>query len=1145
MADISLEIELEDQQVEQIFLKTEKAAQKTALSMKESFEDAEKGQKALREASVQTETQIESNSAAILRQRTVLMKATESMKGFADTTTQVSNVFDQVNDSVDRTFDAFKTLGENVERVFSTLGVLVAFASRFGVVQNIFKKFGVNIRTLVIDLENAVDAVEELQKNFTEENIEKFGLALLSIGQSLGLVDKLSLRLVANLNRVSTQLDKVEGDVGFFDIVEAFSGYKSALEGTLASVVGLGAALAYRFRVPLLAAVDATRFAIKATRELGEVTTDTIKFFTRNTKNVFGFTAAIGGLATGLTVLGAGFTDSRNEFLRLGGTATLVAGLLLGGVAYAITQVVIGMGTLANWAGTQLVAAFGRSTAVFIEAEKQFQVFFRTVESFNLFTQGAVGPADEWIEKIEEISQRLNVSRDSLQKAGAEIVAVGNKIGLNREQLERLTEVSANYAKITGKDVFDISVKLLQGLTGQSQAVTSLGLKLTSTANQQFLLNEGLEEQFDKLSEGSKAQVRFINLIKQFQPQAAAALAVTNSLADANVRYENNLKRLNIELGRGAALIENNSLVFAGLNTLLDNVNSNVISAAGFMGALGARVLQIGGFFLTLAFKIFFVVELVKTLNLLTKSNFFASIMARDIPIVNASLDTFIRRLTGSQEKLRSMNSAVLLLSDTFTTVFRKAAKFFFGMEAATLTFGGAIKGLGGRIAAVTRVVAKFIAPFVSILLPIFLKLGAIVGAVVLAFYTLRDAFSVLEEETGFLSTFGEIFAEVFGSPSEILATIKEGIENFVGLIQKGYRTAVGFLAFSLSRVVGLFAELAATPLGTRIISDAVFDKVQKLNRRIAEFQGTLKGAGFDVAVFSKGVSNLASKGMDLLSVTIEDVNRLADELKNVGLTELQILQNTKTARLAIIDAALRDEIISEGRAADIRNKILQDFAIKQKVILDKMAEDARIKNQDITTNFFTSWSTLSNVLQDVARDMKTTFKDIGNAAIQGMGSAVTQGFAAVGEALVKQENALEAFGKAFLGIIGDLAIQLGQSFILQGIANSLNPLTPGSGVGLIAAGAALAAFGGALKASVGGGGGASGAAGGAGSSNLNGPSQLISVGEEDFDREPKVKEVNVIVQGNMLNTRESAVAIAELLNDSFDKEGIKIRGAV
>lgn len=171
-----------------------------------------------------------------------------------------------------------------------------------------------------------------------------------------------------------------------------------------------------------------------------------------------------------------------------------------------------------------------------------------------------------------------------------------------------------------------------------------------------------------------------------------------------------------------------------------------------------------------------------------------------------------------------------------------------------------------------------------------------------------------------------------------------------------------------------------------------------------------------------------------------------------------------------------------------------------------------------------------------------SNFKEVGKQAFQTLGRGVGQAFAAFGQALASGEDAGKAFLQSMLGLFADVAIQLGTSFILQGIAHSMNPLTPGLGGPLIAAGAALATFGGVLKGLSGGKAQTSSSTGG-GIAASPSPSTELNQGPE-LERVKPDTNVQVVVNGDVLDSDESAMRIAQLLGDAFDKKGVVINGA-
>jgi hypothetical protein len=182
----------------------------------------------------------------------------------------------------------------------------------------------------------------------------------------------------------------------------------------------------------------------------------------------------------------------------------------------------------------------------------------------------------------------------------------------------------------------------------------------------------------------------------------------------------------------------------------------------------------------------------------------------------------------------------------------------------------------------------------------------------------------------------------------------------------------------------------------------------------------------------------------------------------------------------------------------------------------------------------------------DFAATANKNFAEAGKAAFQTFGQGVGQAFSNVGKALQKGEDGLKAFGDALLQTIGQIAVQLGTTFILQGLAYLFAGLP--NGPSLIAAGGALAVAGGVLAASGGGSASASGAGGGgvAASPSGGGVATAPGAATDVVDNKPvePVTKVAVTIQGNVFDTAETGLRITQILNDAFDQQGVAVRTA-
>mgnify|MGYP000847545587 FL=1 len=183
---------------------------------------------------------------------------------------------------------------------------------------------------------------------------------------------------------------------------------------------------------------------------------------------------------------------------------------------------------------------------------------------------------------------------------------------------------------------------------------------------------------------------------------------------------------------------------------------------------------------------------------------------------------------------------------------------------------------------------------------------------------------------------------------------------------------------------------------------------------------------------------------------------------------------------------------------------------------------------------------------------VRSSWLDMRKTLFTTMVNGFQSAFNAMGAALVNGGNAFDAFGKAMLGMFGQLASQLGMFFFLEGIAFLVGG-NYAKGAALMAAGGALMVFGGVLQALSGGGAGATGAsAGGAGGAGGAASSTVGDVGDNttglsDTAARERQTNIEVNIQGNVLGDKRTlGLEIADALNEAFGNDGIIIaRGAL
>lgn len=311
-------------------------------------------------------------------------------------------------------------------------------------------------------------------------------------------------------------------------------------------------------------------------------------------------------------------------------------------------------------------------------------------------------------------------------------------------------------------------------------------------------------------------------------------------------------------------------------------------------------------------------------------------------------------------------------------------------------------------------------------------------------------------------------------------------------------------------------------------------------------------GALFEQYIVSPILTFFGDKLVSIIGVFSEDA---ASKLRSVG---DGIINYYKTAQQSAVQGLSDLTIAAAEATADAANNVLEtkasDFATKTIENLKAKIEEARAAGEQKPDNNTTgpdltealsvtdalglALKGADEQIKQLAKTANDGFKSVGKSAVDGIGKAVGGAFAEFGKALKNGDNALKAFASAFIASVGQTAIALGQEFILRGAAYAFSGdsrLEARSGP-LIAAGAALATFGGVLSAV---GGGASGGGGGGAASPSEGEGgALLGSDLNQLEQEKQQNAISVNIQGDVLDSKDTSLRIVELIQQYGDLNG-------
>ena len=410
-------------------------------------------------------------------------------------------------------------------------------------------------------------------------------------------------------------------------------------------------------------------------------------------------------------------------------------------------------------------------------------------------------------------------------------------------------------------------------------------------------------------------------------------------------------------------------------------------------------------------------------------------------------------------------------------------------------TFGGALSQLSNRFNDVLETLGKM-ATQSPVVIALLKALGDVFLAMNNSITGLAGSGDVVGDLIKTFLGFGQTIVTYVVAPLEMLYNV--GVITFNTLKVAGQSLLVLFLDIGNVIVQTLVYPMQKVSEGAAVLASVVSDKTAKAFKDAAE--------GFKS--FRDGSTMAAEGAREVLTEFDKELAASNDKLFDFNVSEKI---STVVAKVkAVADAAKEAAKPTDDGGGN--------------------TSPVRIGLLSISDAFGAMSDGIDNRLADLKENAVKNFKDIGAAAFNTMGAGVGNAFAAMGKAIASGQNGLKAFAGAMLAALGQAAIQIGQMFIMQGLAYTLTG-NAAQGVPLMAAGAALAALGGVMSAVSGGGGGATASAA-SGGGMAGSSSEMVG---KPAEREQKETGVQVIVQGNVLDRRETGLAIVETLNEFFN----------
>jgi len=307
-------------------------------------------------------------------------------------------------------------------------------------------------------------------------------------------------------------------------------------------------------------------------------------------------------LGPGLLGVGTAALKSDKILVKLGGTALIVAGIFLGGLATAFSFLLRQVGGFIEAIGTNLIHVMTEFEEKFAKSQIIVQAFEFTIVNFGkaIGTEVA-GSLDQWNKKIGEIVDTTQFSLEEVRKSVQLLVAEGQVVGLTLAQAEALLSRSADLAAAKGAELSNVVDSLIGGISGQIQATRSLGINLTEHAVQHSKFSKELQKEGNLMSETTKTNIRYNEVIGQSAPLAGFAAKALGTIHGANLQLEKSLERVQIALGKQGVLTRAYIVTLTSMTKAFLDLPQPIIDFIGVFIDLFGVVSKVLGLFLQYA----------------------------------------------------------------------------------------------------------------------------------------------------------------------------------------------------------------------------------------------------------------------------------------------------------------------------------------------------------------------------------------------------------------------------------------------------------------------------------------------------------------------------------------------------------------
>lgn len=409
---------------------------------------------------------------------------------------------------------------------------------------------------------------------------------------------------------------------------------------------------------------------------------------------------------------------------------------------------------------------------------------------------------------------------------------------------------------------------------------------------------------------------------------------------------------------------------------------------------------------------------------------------------------------------------------------------------------------------------------------------------------------NILPTFAGFVGFLGSIFNTIFNLTVTSFSAIGNALAPIFGSIQKNGSDAFLLISQAIgvtASVIGNIVELisSAINVGINAVIAALNFLVATAGNKVGQVADLLNSVGLDNSL-TQGLQTFRESSAEVFNESFGALETSIAEQKPKVIDALSTFFSDANTALVESSAefnATKNATFDLAQALNIEGAILQ---IQERAPeISKALGDV---SESTSANIKQAGADVKTSTDGIAKNVNQVGQALQNFATKGISGAIQR----ITEGLANGKFSFQDFTAFVLNLIGELAIQIGETTIAASAAiSALGQLSPAAG---FVAGAALIAIGTLIKSFASSQGAAGGGAGGVGAGSAdsfgnsgagfaNNPDATLVDAEEERELERPV--INLTVNGSIMDGDETGLRIVDLLNQAFEKDGVVLNQAV